>query len=146
MRFVATLACAFGVLVLAGCAGTSLSVQQSFAPAAGDRFAYELAPQVEIPADALLILDTRLKGQLVDRRSTSTAPANRRVDITITRYVTRKPVGVEAPADDVASRITVHDAASGAVLGVFSVESRTPVHGARRACCSRNTRTASLRT
>jgi hypothetical protein len=114
MRTLATLAFACGCLALAGCAGTSLAVLQPF------------AAQVEFPARALLLLDARLKSRLVDGRPGAGAQANRKIDIAITRYVTRTPVGVDAPADDITSRVTVRDAASDAVLGAFTVESKNP--------------------
>jgi hypothetical protein len=126
MRTLATLAFACGCLALAGCAGTSLAVLQPFAATAGDRFAYAITSQVEFPASALLLLDARLKSRLVDGRPGAGAQANRKIDIAITRYVTRTPVGVDAPADDITSRVTVRDAASDAVLGAFTVESKNP--------------------
>lgn len=126
MRFIATLFCVCSALTLAGCAGTSLSVQRPFVPAVGERFEYELVPQVEMAADALVMLDTRLKAQLVDKGPASPGGMVRKVEITITRYLTRTPVGVEAPANDIVSQVTVRDAASGAVLGAFSVESKNP--------------------
>ncbi len=112
-------------LLLAACAGTSLDVQRPFTPSATDRFAYEITPQANMSADALALFDARLKSRLVPARGAA-GPATRNVDIAITRYVTRKPEGVELPADAITSRVTVRDATSGAVLGQFSVDSKNP--------------------
>lgn len=109
--------------LLAGCAGTSSSVQKPFPASAADRFGYEVAPQIDVPADTLALLHQRLKQQLV---APGEATATKTAVIAITRYVTGAPVGIEAPANEIASTITVRDAASGAVLGTFSVESKNP--------------------
>jgi hypothetical protein len=124
MRRTTLAATVAGVLLalLAGCAGTTVSMQRPFAPAATDRFAYAVTTDVEMPADALVWLDTRLRAQLVDRQAATTA--NREVEINVTRYATRGPVRVDMPLDEISSRVTVKDAGSGAVLGSFIVDSR----------------------
>lgn len=121
MRFVtylATLACAG----LTACAGTSVTMRQPFAPAAGDRFRYVVTPQAEVPAASLASFDGRLKAQLVAPQDS--AEATRDVAITITRYARRGPARVDAPLEAVSSQVTVRDAASGAVVGAFTVDSR----------------------
>lgn len=106
-----------------GCAGTSAAVQKPFAAVSGDRFAFALAPHVDVPADALALLDARLASQLA---TPGTASATKTAEIAIVRFGGAKPVGMERQANEMASTVTVRDAASGAVLGSFSVESKNP--------------------
>lgn len=107
--------------LLAGCAGTSSSVQKPWAAAGADRFGFDIAPHVDVPADTLVLLDERLKSRLA-MGGTATKTAS----IAIMRYVTGAPVGIEAPANEIVSTVTVRDAASGAVLGTFRVDSKNP--------------------
>ncbi len=125
MRSLAALALVTALLgtLSAGCAGTSSSMQKPFAASAADRFGFEIAPQVQVPADSLVLLDQRLKSQLIGG---SGGTATKVAVISINRYVTGAPVGIEAPANEIASTVTVRDAGSGAVLGSFVVESKNP--------------------
>jgi hypothetical protein len=123
MRFIPWLA-TFACAVLTACAGTTVTTRQPFAPAAADRFSYVITPQVEVPAASLVSFDARLRARLVTQPPTAVASASRDVDITITRYTLRGPARVDAPLDAVTSQVTVRDAATGAVIGAFTVESR----------------------
>jgi hypothetical protein len=126
MRLSSAICVAFCCLALAGCAGTSLSVQKPYSSSSsGQKIAYSVNPKVEVSAEALEILDARLKTQL-----DGGAGADRKVDIVITNYymrhgATRAMVGIMAGADNILSQVTVRDA-SGAVLAEFTVESKNP--------------------
>ncbi|HYS14747.1 MAG TPA: DUF4410 domain-containing protein [Burkholderiaceae bacterium] len=118
-------------LAIAGCAGTSLNVQKSYGPTSGEKFSYAINPKVEVSAEALEIMETRLKSQLGDSLQASAGQSGKNVEISITNYymrhgATRAMVGIMAGADNILSQVTVRDAASGSVLGEFVVESKNP--------------------
>lgn len=125
MKITPAFRAALCTLLLAGCAGTSLNVQKAYPPATGEQFSYSVNPKVEVSAEALEILDGRLKSQLGNADG-----AGRKVEIVITNYymrhgATRALVGIMAGADNILSQVTVRDA-GGAVLGEFTVESKNP--------------------
>ncbi len=116
----------FGALVC-GCAPPSLTVQKPYEPVAGEQFTYAIQPVAEVSAEALDIMDARLKSRLGDRLQRALEPSGRRIEIAITNYymrhgAARHLLGIMAGADNILSRVKVRDAA-GDVLAEFVVES-----------------------
>lgn len=116
----------FSVLAC-GCAPPSLTVQKPYEPVAGERFTYTIKPEVDVSAEALDIMDTRLKSRLGDRLQRASEPSGRRIEIAITNYymrhgAARHLLGIMAGADNILSRVTVRGV-GGDVVAEFVVES-----------------------
>ncbi len=131
MKYLTVLGLTLCCLVAAGCTDTSLSVQKSFAPTTRDTFSYLITPEVDVSAEALEIMKTRLQSQLADSLQSSPNQPAKKVEIVITNYhmrhgAARAIAGIMAGSDNILSQVTVRDAVTGAVLAEFVVESKNP--------------------
>ena len=131
MKYLTVLGLTLCCLVAAGCTDTSLSVQKSFRPTTGDTFSYLITPKVDVSAEALEIMKTRLQSQLADSLQSSPNQPAKKVEIVITNYhmrhgAARAIMGIMAGSDNILSQVTVRDAVTGAVLAEFVVESKNP--------------------
>jgi hypothetical protein len=118
----------FAALVLPAC-GTSSHVNQRYAPAAGDQFAYTIENPGGMIAEDLTTLRTSLDSQLRAAGLLAATPsgAERKVTITINEYrmrhgAARALVGIMAGKDTIRSTVKVVDA-NGRVLGATEVDS-----------------------
>lgn len=115
-------------VLFAGCAGTSLNVLKPLEPGTSGKFTYQLTPKVDVSAEALTIMNERLRSQLAESLELSPNQSTKKVEITITKYrmrhgAARALVGIMAGTDNIASRVTVTDAVSGTILADYIVNS-----------------------
>ena len=114
-------------VLMAGCAGTKLSVQAPYRPDTASKLSYVITPKVAVSEEALGILRQRLDIQLNAEGLLGPNPT-RQVEISIVNYymrhgAARALVGVMAGADNMQSTVTIRDTQTQAVLGEFKVES-----------------------
>lgn len=131
MKYISVLGISLYCLVIVGCAGTSLTVQKSFTPNSGDKFSYLITPKVDVSAEALEIMETRLQSRLGDSLQSSPDQQAKKIEIVITNYhmrhgAARAMAGMMAGTDNILTKVTVRDVLTSAILTEFVVESKNP--------------------
>jgi len=117
---------------LAGCAGTSATVQSDYRLAQGERLSLQLsAPTAS--EEGMAILRERLTTQLSSSGllADSADASAKIVEVTITNYrmrhgAARALVGIMAGADNIQSIVKVKDPVTGKVFSEFNVKSKNP--------------------
>ncbi len=117
------------VIALSAC-GTSSQVRTSYAPAASDKFTYEIINTDGMSDAGLTTLKEKLDAALAARgqRAAGTEPDAKKLNIEITNYYMRNGaarilVGIMAGVDSVRSTVKITDA-SGTVLGQADVNTK----------------------
>lgn len=120
-------------LVLSGCFGTKLSVQDPYDEnVQNDKFSYEIVEEVDVPDKALDILTNRLESRLVELDHLATSDnANMEMEIVFTDYymrhgAARMLVGVMAGTDSIITKVYLRDIEKNELVSVFTVESQNP--------------------
>lgn len=119
--------------LLAGCAGTSATIQSDYKLAPNEKLDLNLIPPTGASEEGIAILRERLTTQLSS--SGLLAPASdlraRTLEVIVTNYymrhgATRALLGIMAGADNIQSTIKLKDKATDKVLWEFKVESKNP--------------------
>lgn len=119
--------------LVAGCAGTSATLQSDYKLAANERLALNLVTPTNASEEGMAILRERLTTQLSSSGLLASAsdPQARTVEVVVTNYymrhgAARALVGIMAGVDNIQSTIKLKDKASDKVLWEFKVQSENP--------------------
>jgi Domain of unknown function (DUF4410) len=128
MKTLTVFAVALIMIVVSGCVGTKMQVQQDYTYVASDSFSYEISDQAEVTEEGMAVFKERLDGKL-EELGLSSDEANKTIEITFTNYrmrhgASRALVGIMAGSDNITSTVLIKDNATGEVVCEMEVVSK----------------------
>ena len=122
---------AIGLIFLVGCAGTELTVDQSYAYKTSDSFDHEIIDKANVTANGMAIFEARLDAKLNQLELNLSDKGSRKIEITFTNYhmrhgAARALAGVMAGSDNITSTVIIKDTESDEVIGKLQVVSKNP--------------------
>lgn len=118
------------LIIITGCAGTSLKVDQGYAYTESDFFSYEIIDEAGVSDEGMSIFKTRLDANLKRLGLDGTDP-DKVIEITFNSYrmrhgAARALVGIMAGKDNITSTVFIKEKTSGNILGKIQVVSQNP--------------------
>ena len=118
------------VVLLSGCTGSQVLVEQKYTAQAGEQFDLEVANSAAVPENELAMLKQLLDGGLRERHLRGDKPT-RVLKVTVTKYhfrseTTRALTGNLTGNDAIVSTITIKRSADGEILGREDVITHNP--------------------